>query len=273
MEPVESYLLDGGEFDFISLVNSYAGLVNCQRTKGVITINDIKESLVIAGQNLDETQILAHVRLLLESWASPSLNAQGQLILKLTSDTLKHESNAIKTLVANVYAKSGPQEVTSTENFYWDAQKYLGSKYPGQVVEMTMQSSVSPSVVSLSGQQQQQQHMSTMSINGNGSGVGGEGGGGGDFFVPSGAYRKQPMSSSSAYLSHGGGNGGGGGGLGGLPLQQQHQQQIPTSTYLTSFVEKTEPIIKLLAQVRKVGMDILFPQVTHDKVSCYKPKQ
>jgi hypothetical protein len=31
--------------------------------------------------------------------------------------------------------------------------------------------------------------------------------------------------------------------------------------------EKSEPIIRLLAQVRKVGMDILFPQVTHDKVS------
>ena len=33
--------------------------------------------------------------------------------------------------------------------------------------------------------------------------------------------------------------------------------------------EKSEPIVRLLAQVRKVGMDILFPQSTHDKVySC-----
>ena len=30
--------------------------------------------------------------------------------------------------------------------------------------------------------------------------------------------------------------------------------------------EKSEPIIRLLAQVRKVGMDILFPQSVHDKV-------
>lgn len=30
--------------------------------------------------------------------------------------------------------------------------------------------------------------------------------------------------------------------------------------------EKSEPIVRLLAQVRKVGMDILFPQITHDKV-------
>jgi len=30
--------------------------------------------------------------------------------------------------------------------------------------------------------------------------------------------------------------------------------------------EKSEPIVRLLAQVRKVGMDILFPQSTHDKV-------
>jgi hypothetical protein len=30
--------------------------------------------------------------------------------------------------------------------------------------------------------------------------------------------------------------------------------------------EKSEPIVRLLAQVRKVGMDILFPQSTHDKI-------
>ncbi len=30
--------------------------------------------------------------------------------------------------------------------------------------------------------------------------------------------------------------------------------------------ERAEPIVRLLAQVRKVGMDILFPQSTHDKV-------
>lgn len=31
-------------------------------------------------------------------------------------------------------------------------------------------------------------------------------------------------------------------------------------------VEKSEPIVKLLAEVRKVGMDVLFPQTVHDKV-------
>lgn len=30
--------------------------------------------------------------------------------------------------------------------------------------------------------------------------------------------------------------------------------------------EKSEPIVRLLAQVRKIGMDILFPQITHDKI-------
>lgn len=36
--------------------------------------------------------------------------------------------------------------------------------------------------------------------------------------------------------------------------------------------EKSEPIIRFLAQVRKMGMDVLFPQSTHDKVrlsSCF----
>lgn len=33
--------------------------------------------------------------------------------------------------------------------------------------------------------------------------------------------------------------------------------------------EKSEPIVRFLAQVRKLGMDILFPQSTHDKVKLY----
>jgi hypothetical protein len=32
-------------------------------------------------------------------------------------------------------------------------------------------------------------------------------------------------------------------------------------------IEKNEPIIRLLAHIRKAGMDILFPQIIHDKVS------
>lgn len=36
--------------------------------------------------------------------------------------------------------------------------------------------------------------------------------------------------------------------------------------------EKSEPIVRLLAQVRKVGMDILFPQSTHDKVTIHRLK-
>lgn len=31
-------------------------------------------------------------------------------------------------------------------------------------------------------------------------------------------------------------------------------------------IEKCPPMVKFLAQVRKSGMDILFPQVAHDKV-------
>lgn len=31
-------------------------------------------------------------------------------------------------------------------------------------------------------------------------------------------------------------------------------------------IEKMEPIMKMLAQIRKLGMDMLFPQNTHDKV-------
>jgi hypothetical protein len=33
--------------------------------------------------------------------------------------------------------------------------------------------------------------------------------------------------------------------------------------------EKSEPIVRFLAQVRKLGMDILFPQSTHDKVKIH----
>lgn len=56
------------------------------------------------------------------------------------------------------------------------------------------------------------------------------------------------------------------------------QQQKPTTTTSTSStasppfslegaeIEKSEPIVRLLAHVRKGGMDILFPQISHDKM-------
>ena len=34
-------------------------------------------------------------------------------------------------------------------------------------------------------------------------------------------------------------------------------------------IERNEPIIRLLAHIRKAGMDILFPQMIHDKVSSF----
>ena len=33
-------------------------------------------------------------------------------------------------------------------------------------------------------------------------------------------------------------------------------------------IEKSEPIVRLLADIRNDGMDILFPQTSHDKVSA-----
>ena len=48
----------------------------------------------------------------------------------------------------------------------------------------------------------------------------------------------------------------------GNQYHQQHQRPM----YNRVEFERSEPIVRLLAQVRKVGMDILFPQSTHDKV-------
>lgn len=53
------------------------------------------------------------------------------------------------------------------------------------------------------------------------------------------------------------------------PVSSIEQELLPEEhKMLPSRVEfeKSEPIVRLLAQVRKVGMDILFPQSTHDKV-------
>lgn len=50
-------------------------------------------------------------------------------------------------------------------------------------------------------------------------------------------------------------------------LQQQFQQQLSSSGPMSvAAIEKNEGMIKFLAYVRKGGMDILFPQLLHDKV-------
>lgn len=49
--------------------------------------------------------------------------------------------------------------------------------------------------------------------------------------------------------------------------QYAEQVEIAQQPNYPVDIEKSEPIVRFLAQVRKMGMDVLFPQSAHDKVN------
>jgi hypothetical protein len=58
---------------------------------------------------------------------------------------------------------------------------------------------------------------------------------------------------------HGGGVGGGGNGNGGMRRRRQHY-------HVDIEIERNEQVSRVLSQLRKSGMDVLFPLASHDKV-------
>jgi hypothetical protein len=54
----------------------------------------------------------------------------------------------------------------------------------------------------------------------------------------------------------------------GNTLYHPHNGLNGQQSVLDNYVEHSDPINRFLAHIRKSGMDILFPQVTHDMVSC-----
>lgn len=246
------------------LVNAHSRLSVLQLQKGCVT----QEETVLCfksqtnGDQFSVAEINAHVGLIFESVISPSISATGQIKLQVNREVVGNDEKFVNCILSVLQNKFSGSDYPQVAEFRREAQSYLkrlaelnGEVTPAAMVEsdtvaLSVQASaapVSPPLTPITSDTAPDFFGSKTATN-------------------SSLLTHVPMSTSP--LPAGTGNNSS------LPssVGQIEYDGPPEHKYAPARVEfeRAEPIVRLLAQVRKVGMDILFPLSTHDKVSCCK---
>jgi hypothetical protein len=310
LEPVEQFLQAGNrKFSFLMLINAHSRLSLLQMNKGNVSFEDIVQCLNLgSGPEVTSVELNAHAALIYEGALVPVLTTKGPL-LRLSKELLANDANFLKAVITVMYAHGGGVEHPAIEDFKIEATKFLKksistvSSAPSEAISNNNNQSFVPQSLSESVENNIMNRPSSMSLGGSTTTTGG------DLSIqtkpmttadsfsqslqqqqqqqqplvpgrisalPSPSVASQLYSSNVSSVS------------GMNPSQQQQQQMFNTNNPNfgapvrrfsdpieeargpISDIEKTEPIIRLLAHIRKEGMDILFPQIIQDKVRTNK---
>ncbi len=266
-----------------------------QLNKGGLTFEDVLQSLYVQGQNMNTVEVNSHSMLILGILV-PALTTKGQIKLQMPREIVGNDSGFIKSILNLIYVKCGGTDFPMVEEFKTDAIMFLKNK-----LNMQQQQQL-PKYQELHQQHQPQHQQPGGNKNSDYHFAGGLGNDSSSYgmmnrppnemlmnnninpiLLNNMAARKNP----AMMAAPGGGYGmPGSAGMGALSAMQAQNtagaagsskpntglsadSELPDDHKQTASrieFEKSEPIVRLLAQVRKVGMDVLFPQSTHDKV-------
>lgn len=233
MDPIESFIQSNRKFSISLLMNSHARLSILQMNKGGLTFEDILQSLYVQGQTMNTIELNSHAMLILGILV-PALTTKGQIKLQMQREIVGNDSGFIKSILNLIYLKCGNVEYPFVEEFKMDAIAFLKYK----------------------------QNLNRFNQFGGNLAGSFEGG----WHDGSHGMIQRPMDGNSIMAN--------GGQRKSAAVSKIHSVLVPDSDLPDDHkpsasrieLEKSEPIVRLLAQVRKVGMDVLFPQSTHDKV-------
>lgn len=257
MDPIEAFVKANRKFSFPLLINTHARLCVLQISKGSILYDDIMQSLALSARDMTAQEINAHAALVYEAVLTPMINSKNQMVLQLKQDVIANDPNFVKSVLYVLYARAGGMDNPAVEEFKAEANLFLKSSAPPANIPAYP---LAPKLTSTGEGQQppadsygrddaqpsstNNGRHSTQSYNER-------------FSNQAGEYSPFP---ATAHASTNGAS------------PNSREAVGEDVTFPSSRIEfgKSEPIIRLLAQVRKVGMDILFPQSVHDKVSnCF----
>jgi hypothetical protein len=216
-------------------------------SKGSILYDDILQSLTLSGREMSAQDLNAHAALLYEAVLAPVVNSKNQMTLQMKSEVIANDQAFIKSLLYVMYSRTGGAEFPLVEEFKAEAIAFLKSNPNALSSQAHAAFPVAPSLAavdaafneSFGGQAGFNNFNNPAGFKPPRGAVGS--------MDPNAAKRNpQRMITDPGEM------------IGMDPAQMSLQQRIE--------FEKSEPIVRLLAQVRKVGMDILFPQSVHDKV-------
>jgi hypothetical protein len=234
MESVKKYLRQQGKLSLQAFRSAYAFLVVTQRQRGYITHDDIRRGLLL-GANLSQQEVAAHLILIHESSVSivPALSTNGTKQMHFISFA-EGEAPFIQRILSMLAMKG---EITaSVLEFKQDCDVHF---LPTQIARAA-------TLVTLAQPSDRGSRATRSSPH------------------TSSSYNPAPSSvnlpkPSSLQLSPGP-----------APPRQERVSSAPSSDENSlgkdSFEKCAEGVI-LMAEIRRGGMDILFPQKKHDQVS------
>lgn len=240
MDPIEYFIKSNRRFSVNLFLNTHARLVVIQASQGYILYDDVVKTLSVPSSSSSPgPDISAYAGVLYEAVFVPTISKKGVVAHKLLPESLNSDQTLIDRIVLALSARcSSAADMACVEEFKREAQ---GSALGNNGV--------------LSGSQASP-HLLQPSSSSN----------------PNSEAESRVEYEGSVHSSAAGG---------GLMVPKSYHEllsRFPENIDMAEDVrghsslprldcEKSEPIVRLLAQVRKIGMDILFPQITHDKVS------
>jgi hypothetical protein len=259
MDPIE-YLLKQSQkkISLSILINAHSRLSIIQMNKGSVSFEDIMQSLTLSiTAEMSSNELNGYAGLIYEGCFVPFMSPKGPL-LRLSKDILGNDANFLKAMLNTLYSRAdGSNSSVLTEDFKQEASNFLkksNSSNANLLFEIPAPTFEPTSPALSAGSAPGDSHLATKSSSSNSGGL----------FPPPGISSSSTASSANA-------NGGvKKPNIGISSLAQQSMFNETDENKLMSIgaeIEKNEPIIRLLAHIRKAGMDILFPQVIHDKVS------
>lgn len=266
MNPVESHLRLSKSFVLSVLLSSHAKLILLSQHAESIVYQDVVEIVRESAPQLEESDVIAHAALLFESSLEPKINAMGQIILRIKPDhILGIHSVVVKAFLDAMCLRTKDEESLSVTDF--KSQASISLQLHAEELARPRETDTA-SAITAAEQDADDWHEGTS----------------GQTRVPSvqgeeatthaaiSQAHPQPTARPAS-----------------LSLSDEFAMTFPSSAIAVAAaevlesssppsagdtdIEKSEPIVRLLAQVRKVGMDILFPQSVHDKVGrsvCYR---
>lgn len=258
MDLVESFLRANKVFSVSVLIASYTELISLHVNDGSISFEELVTIVRKVVPDMETVDTKAHAALLFESCLELKIYSRDQMTLQLKSE-LNTENKIIflQIILHTMRSRMKDEYWPSVSEFERQASYY----HPEQLIlpsaearsttaatEITLHSrgvvQMDPSTCTLTSQSSPSDQRPHFQTN-----------------IPSSFERKTCTISSASALS--------------LPenlvniVSKSSGGDFLPAVSPSTDIEKSEPIVRLLAQMRKVGMDMLFPQTVHDKViSC-----
>lgn len=235
MDPILNFVEEqNAKISLLALLQSRNYLGEIQQRRSFLTPQDIRSSFISSSHLLTEYESNFHAALMIETCIKPSIGNDQEIRLRIEDDFISNDVLFVSSLLNTLIVKANGMMFPSIVEFKRCVNVFLGSKSD---ISMKHSSTVlmdhqHPNIVPSHPLNYHRKYARDVDIS---------------------AVEPSYLTSRGVKLM--------------MPiLPQQLQPMIHSYNMPKKNIEQYESVIRFLAQVRKQGMDILFPQETHDKV-------